>query len=263
MNKQMEMKVQFIEQKNMLSDELDDLIDEHDELLDEYGDLNNQLQDKDSIIQNQIIEIRDLIRTKEDLNQAVKKIAILKDIAKRYLSNIDSLLVINQNLTLEKDSVIKENKSINWKNYKLNKQNEKLTEKVNKGSVLEVLNMDLEAIRYRRTGKELSTRFAKKVQKIRICFTIGGNQISDSEEKTAFIQLIDFNGNLINGKENIEVNISDSIFNCTTSSVFNYHNIEMINCFEWQRSQQLESGSYLINLIIEGRVAAQSHLKLR
>ena len=45
MNEQMELKIQFIEQKNMLRDELDDLIDEHDELLDEYGDLNNHLQD--------------------------------------------------------------------------------------------------------------------------------------------------------------------------------------------------------------------------
>ena len=58
MEEQMELKIQFIEQKNMLRDELDDLIDEHDELLDEYGDLNNQLHDKDSIIQKQITDIR-------------------------------------------------------------------------------------------------------------------------------------------------------------------------------------------------------------
>ena len=118
MKEQMDLQVQFIEQKNMLRDELDDLIDEHDELLDEYGDLNNQLQDKDSIIQNQITEIRNLIRTKEDLTEARKKIAVLQDIAKRYLSNIDSLLVINKYLTIEKDSVIQENKNINFKNRK-------------------------------------------------------------------------------------------------------------------------------------------------
>ena len=51
MNQQMKLKVQFIEQKNMLRDELDDLIDEHDDLLSEYGDLNQQLYKQDSIIQ--------------------------------------------------------------------------------------------------------------------------------------------------------------------------------------------------------------------
>ncbi len=260
---QAELKVQFIEQKNMLRDELDDLIDEHDELLDEYGDLNGQLHDKDSVIQNQIAEIRSLIRTKNDLIAARKKIAVLKDIAQRYLSNIDSLLVLNENLTIEKDSVIKVNKNINWKNYKLHKQNQKLAEKVSKGSVLELLDLNIEAIRYRGTGREVTTRFAKKVQKVRICFKIGANQISDSEEKIVFMQLIDANGGLIKGKENIEVNVSDSIFNCTASSVFSYQNVEVNNCFEWQRVQQLEGGNYLINLIIEGRVAGQKKLKLR
>ena len=151
----------------------------------------------------------------------------------------------------------------NWKNYKLSKQNEKLAEKVSKGSVLEILNIDVEYLRYRGTGKEVSTRFAKKVQKVRICFTIGANQISNAEEKIVFMQLIDPNGEFIKGKENIEINVSDSIFNCTTSSGFNYKNIQMNNCFEWERVQQLESGNYLINLIIEGRVSGQKQFKLK
>jgi hypothetical protein len=263
MNEEMELKVQFIEQKNMLRDELDDLINEHDELLDEYGDLNSQLFDKDSIIQSQIVEIRNLIRSKNDLIEARRKIAVLKEISKKYLSNIDSLLVVNENLTIEKDSVIKENKNINWKNYKLSKQNEKLAEKVSKGSILEILNIDVEGLRYRGTGKEVSTRFARKVQKLRICFRIGANQISEQEDKIVFMQLIDTKGELVIGEKIITVNISDSIFNCTTSSEFKYTNIEMNNCFEWERTQQLESGNYLINLIIEGRISGQQKFKLR
>jgi len=263
MEEQMELKIQFIEQKNMLRDELDDLIDEHDELLDEYGDLNNQLHDKDSIIQKQITDIRNLIRTENDLNEAKKKILILKDIVKKYLSNIDSILVINESLTLEKDSVIKANKNINWKNYKLSKQNQKLVEKVIKGSVLEVLNIEVEALRYRSTGKEVSTRSAKKVQKIRICFTIGANQISEAEEKRVFMQIIDPKGALIIGKENNEIIVSDSIINFTDYSIFDYANLEMQHCFDWERIHQLESGVYLIKLIIEGRISTQYHIKLK
>lgn len=263
MTQQMELKIQFIEQKNILRDELDDLIDEHDELLDEYGDLNEQLHDKDSVIQNQITQIRDLIRKEEDLNEARKKILKLKEIVKRYISNIDSLLVINENLTIEKDSIIKENKDINWKNYRLNKQNKKLAEKVNRGSTLEVLDIDVEAVRYRGTGKEVSTRFAKKVQKLKFCFTIGANPISEAEGKKAFIQLINGNGELIHGKEDLQLTIIDSIFSVTTTSIFNYQNIEMTHCIEWERVDQLERGDYLINLIIEGRFAAQKELRLR
>ena len=263
MEQQMELKIQFIEQKNMLRDELDDLIDEHDDLLDEYGELNEHLHEKDSIIQHQIAEIRNLIRTKSDLKEAQQKIAALKDISKRYLANIDSLLVLNETLTIEKDSVIKENKNINWKNYKLNKQNEKLAEKVNKGSVLELLSIDVEAVRYRSTGREVTTRFAKKVQKIRICFSVGANQISDAETKEVYLQIINERGMLISGLEELNVEVNDSTFGCTSLAEFDYNNIEMESCFEWERIAQLEKGTYLLNLIIEGRVLGQTELKLR
>ncbi len=263
MEQQMELKIQFIEQKNMLRDELDDLIDEHDDLLDEYGELNEHLHEKDSIIQHQIAEIRNLIRTKSDLKEAQQKIAALKDISKRYLANIDSLLVLNETLTIEKDSVIKENKNINWKNYKLNKQNEKLAEKVNKGSVLELLSIDVEAVRYRSTGREVTTKFAKKVQNIRVCFSVGANQISDAETKEVYLQIINERGMLISGLEELNVEVNDSTFGCTSLAEFDYNNIEMENCFEWERIAQLEKGTYLLNLIIEGRVLGQTELKLR
>ena len=263
MEQQMELKIQFIEQKNMLRDELDDLIDEHDDLLDEYGELNEHLHEKDSIIQHQIAEIRNLIRTKSDLKEAQQKIAALKDISKRYLANIDSLLVLNETLTIEKDSVIKENKNINWKNYKLNKQNEKLAEKVNKGSVLELLSIDVEAVRYRSTGREVTTKFAKKVQNIRVCFSVGANQISDAQTKEVYLQMINERGMLISGLEELNVEVNDSTFGCTSLAEFDYNNIEMENCFEWERIAQLEKGTYLLNLIIEGRVLGQTELKLR
>ena len=263
LQKQMELKVQFIEEKNMLRDDLDDLIDKHDELLYEYGDLNNQLQEKDSVIQQKITEIRDLIRTKNDLNEARKKITILKSIAKKYLSNIDSLLVVNENLTIEKDSVIRQNQNINWKNYKLNKQNKKLAEKVSRGSVLELIEFEIKTIRFRNSGREVNTRFAKKVQKIRICYKIGSNKISDAEEKQIFMQLINPNGELIVGNEQINTTILDSVLICTATSLFFYQNKEMNDCFEWERVHPLEPGNYLINLIIEGRVAGQKSLNLR
>ena len=263
MEQQMQLKVQFIEQKNMLRDELDDLIDEHDDLLDEYGDLNEQLYEKDSVIQHQIAEIRNLIRTKSDLNEAKKKIVALKDISKRYLANIDSLLVLNEVLVLEKDSVVKVNKDINWKNYKLNKQNKKLEEKVSKGSILDVFGVEVETIRYRSTGRELATKFAKKVQKIRTCFSVSPNPISDAEIKTIYLQIVDGDGKLVLGTDTLITIVSDSSYICTSLAEFEYNNIEMTHCFEWERVQVLSPGMYRVNLIIEGSIAARTNFKLR
>lgn len=263
MEHQMKLKVQFIEQKNMLRDELDDIIDEHDDLLDEYGELNDKLYEKDSLIQKQISEIRDLIRTKSDLKEARRKIELLKSISKKYVANIDSLLVLNEQLIIEKDSVISVNKDINWRNYKLNKQNEELAETVNKGSVLILENLEVEAIKYKITGKEAITKQAKKTQKIQVCFSVLANPIAKAEPKTVYMQLIDSNGIVITGTKDISISMLDKLVVCTDSSYFDYENIEMTHCFEWERVDVLAAGYYLINLIIEDKVSLQKTLKLK
>ena len=261
--KEQAIEMQFFEEKNALRDDLDNIIDMHDDLLDEYGELNEQLLVKDSLIQEQIAEIRNLIRTKSDLKEARKKIETLKLISKRYVANIDSLLVLNEQLTIEKDSVISVNKDINWRNYKLNKQNEQLAETVNKGSVLKLYNMEVEAIKHKITGKEARTKYAKKTQKIRVCFSILANSIAKAETKTVYMQLIDNNGVVITGNKNMSIRISDNQEIHTDSSEFNYDNIEMIHCFEWERVHMLTAGYYLINLILEDKVALQTTLKLK
>ena len=269
MEQEMQLKVQNIEEKNMLSDELDDLIDEHDDLLDEYSTLDEQLHEQlhenDSLIQQQIAEIRNLIRTKSDLKEARSKIETLKSISKRYIANIDSLLAVNGTLISLNDSVVKVNRNINWKNLELNKQNVDLSEKVSKGSVLDlqIKKDDIEIIYYRSTGKERHTDRAKKVQKIRTHFTVAANQISVAEMKTVYMQIINENGELIQGNELHKTIVADSVVECTSASDFEYNNIEMEHWIEWERVQILLPGIYFVNLIIEGNIADKTTLKLR
>jgi len=260
MEQQMDLKIQFIEQKNILRDELDDLIDEHDELLDEYGDLNNQLFQKDSLIQKQIIEIRSLIRNKNDLKSARVKIENLKRISQNYIKDIDSLFYITEKLSSEKDSVIKVNKDINWKNYKLNKTNLQLSEKVNKGSTLKVKDISVESFRYRGTGKEVSTRSAEKTQTLRACFYISANLIADSGIKKIFIQYIDSKENIISGSDTI-MNNDKIIFSAKTD--VEYKNQQSFICLDWQRYIPLIEGQYKLKIFIDNEFAGESEFKLR
>ena len=259
----MEVKVQFIEQKNMLRDQLDDIIDEHEDLLEEYGALNEQLQDKDSLIQSQIAEIKDLIRTQNNLQEAKKKIEILKKITKKYIANIDSLLVVNEQLNNEKDSVITVNKHINWKNFKLKEANKELEKTVSKGSVLHFENIQVEAIIYKSTGKEVYTKKAKKTQKIRVCFTVSENAIAKQEMKTIYLQLIDKNGVVLQNKKDFIINILQEEIKYTASSEFEYKNIELAHCIEWERINVLLAGEYLINLFFEENLIGQTTFSLK
>ena len=260
MEHQMDLKIQFIEQKNILRDELDDLIDEHDDLLEEYGDLNEQLFQKDSLIQEQISEIRNLIRTKNDLKEAREKIDNLKRIAQNYVKDIDSLYYVTERLSSEKDSVIKVNKDINWKNYKLNKTNIQLSEKVNMGSTLKIKDITVEPFRYRSTGKEVSTRSASKTQTLRTCFYISANLIADPGKKEVSIQFVNSRNEILSSSDTI-LNNEGTMFSSKTS--IEYKNKQEFICLDWQRYIPLEEGEYIVKIFIDDVFTSETDFKLR
>ena len=57
--------------------------------------------------------------------------------------------------------------------------------------------------------------------------------------------------------------VNDSTLKATTFTEFEYKNIKTTNCFEWERVQQLQSGYYLMSLILEGRIAAEKTFELK
>ena len=263
MQQELDLKVQFIEQKNMLRNQLDDIIDEHEDLLNEYGELNQDLQQKDSVIRQQVLEINSLLETRKDLKQALQKIEVLKKISKKYIATIDSLVNITNRLRSEKDSVITVNKNINWKNYKLNKQNEKLAETVTKGSVLEVERLEVFPIKRKITGKEAITKQAKKTQKIQICFSVLGNSIAESGTKKAYIQIVSQDGLVLKSNSLIQTILESDTVDATTFTEFDYQNSTIDHCHEWERLDILQEGYYLISVIINKKIVAQTTLKLK
>ena len=98
---------------------------------------------------------------------------------------------------------------------------------------------------------------------INCMYTILVSALAIGLAKTVYMQLIDNNGIVIIGNKNVHVSISDNQVICTDSSEFDYENIEMTHCFEWERVNMLAGGYYLINLIIEEKVALQTTLKLK
>ena len=263
MKKQMDIKIQFVEEKNQLRDELDDLIDEHDNLLEEYSGLGDQLQVQDSIIKRQISDIRSLLRKENDLKLAREKIDRLKEIAKRYIADIDSLLVLNQKLTKQKDSVIRVNKDINWKNYKLNKQNIELEKKVSEGSILEISDLNVTTFRYRKSGRLVETSSAKKTQIIQVCFLVLQNTIAKKEIKNYYLQLIDPNSNVISSNDSIKYGIDSTTFLFTKKDSLFYDNSEQSICLDWQRINILRDGIYKVHLYVDERLSAKTAFRLK
>ena len=257
--------IQYEQEKNTLRDNLDDLIDEHELLKDEYSELSEQLSQRDSTIMAYADEIKQLIRTKGQLQQAKQKIKRLKQISMKYVSAIDSLLVLNQKLQFENDSVRRANKLIERRNLTLEKDNQKLSERVFTASMLRLENIEIDGVYYRSSGREVITSRASKIQNISICFDVVENKVAESGKKTIYIRMIDPDGDVLTVANKIqELSISkDSLLQYTVAIEFDYENEFLNHCQLWTRGNVLKRGLYSFEFIQENQLIGSVSRKFR
>jgi hypothetical protein len=262
--KQVALKTQFIEEKNALRDDLDDLIDEHEFLKDEHSELNEQLFEKDSLISAYAADIKKLLRSENQLNEAKRKITRLKEISRKYISAIDSLLTMNATLVIENDSVKKANSIISSRNKKLEKTNQQLVDRVSVASVLKAENIDVEGLYYRASGREVASSRANKIQNFRICLSILENKVAEAGVKELFIRIIAPDGNVLNVANQIqELELPDTILQYSFAHSFEYENQHITDCILWTRGNVLSAGDYRFELIVDNELIGAINRRFR
>jgi hypothetical protein len=262
--KQVALKTQFIEEKNALRDDLDDLIDEHEFLKDEHSELNEQLFEKDSLISAYAADIKKLLRSENQLNEAKRKITRLKEISRKYISAIDSLLTMNATLVIENDSVKKANSIISSRNKKLEKTNQQLVDRVSVASVLKAENIDVEGLYYRASGREVASSRANKIQNFRICLSILENKVAEAGVKELFIRIIAPDGNVLNVANQIqELKLPDTILQYSFAHSFEYENQHITDCILWTRGNVLSAGDYRFELIVDNELIGAINRRFR
>ena len=162
----------------------------------------------------------------------------------------------------QKDSVIRVNKDINWKNYKLNKQNIELEKKVSEGSILEISDLNVTTFRYRKSGRLVETSSAKKTQIIQVCFLVLQNTIAKKEIKNYYLQIIDPNSTVISS-DSIKYGIDSTTLLFTKKDSLFYDNSEQSICLDWQRINVLQEGIYKVHLYVDERLSAKTAFRLK
>ncbi len=258
------LKMQYVEQKNQLRDDLDDLIDEHELLKDENSDLTDQLFGQDSLIKSYADEIKQLLRSEKELTVAKAKILRLKEISRSYITAIDTLCTLNEYLKLENDSVIRANKKITSRNRSLARSNKKLSDRVYSASVLQLSNIFIEGLHYRASGREVSSTRASKIQNLRICFTVRENKVAIPGIKDVYVRIVTPENEVLNVTNKIqEFNFDGNNVQYTTMFSLEYNNLSVDLCSLWTRGNQLIEGVYSFEFFIDNELIAVHSLKLR
>jgi len=184
-----EVKLEKEAQRTELQGQLDSLLLDHEQIKLAYGDLADSLVIKDSIIIANANEIKDLLNYKWEYRTVKKKLDRLRVVAQTYVVQMDSLFTVNKELVEENLNITNRYNSEQRKNIVLEKEKEQLADKIEEASVLEAYNITANGIYVKRSGTEVITSKARRVNKIRVCFTLGKNVVLRPGLKDVYIRI--------------------------------------------------------------------------
>jgi len=188
-----ELKELTVEKEKMkieLTTELDSLVAQHNRTKEEYGMLADSLKSKDSIIIANALEIKSLLNYKWEYFKVKKKLEGLQEIAQSYVRQMDSLYRENQALKDENVKIKKDYQQEVAKTRELTQIKDELTVQVDKASVLKAYNITADPLQVKYSGKkEKITDKAKRMDEIKICFTLSENKIIAHGKKHIYIRI--------------------------------------------------------------------------
>lgn len=261
----------MLEEKEMqrveLQHELDSLISEHNNIKLEYGSLSDSLAAKDSLIQANAIEIRKLLDTQYEFYKVKKKLDKLRGIAQGYLKQMDSLYTVNQELREENEQIRSSYQKEQQRSTSLQKDKEALTEKVSSAAVMKAYKITGQGVRG--SGeKEKETDKAKRVEKIKVCFTLSENPLLSAGRKDIYVRISRPDKMILaRGKgDDYSFSYKGEILQYSVKETVNYQNKSIDLCLYWinrSTKEDMLPGVYVVSVYAEDYEIGQSTFELR
>ncbi len=254
-------------QRVELQYELDSLITVHNEMKEEYGALSDSLYSQDSIIQANALEIRKLLDTQYEFYKVKKKLDRLRTISQGYLRQMDSLYNLNRELRAENEQIRSSYRQEQQKSTTLQRDKEALTERVNQAAYLKAYKIIASPVRGS-GDKEKTIEKARRVEKIKVCFTLGENRLLSAGQKDIYIRIAAPDKKILSRGVGDDYSFSyqGEILQYSIKHSVNYQNEAMDICEYWvnrSSKDELQPGTYIVSVFAEDSEIGQSTFVLK
>jgi hypothetical protein len=256
------------QQRVELQTELDLVISDHNKIKEDYGTLSDSLFIKDSIIQENANEIKKLLNTKWEYYKIKKRLKLLQGVAQGYVHQMDSLYNVNKALT-EENIRIKEEFSYELKlNSELTRVAEDLSEMVDQASVLKAYNTTAVPMRLKSNGKKIPTDKARRLEKIKICFTLSENLIIPEGVKTLYVRIARPDKLILvkNKSDDYSFTFQGETLQYSMKEDIEYNNIQKDICLSWIKRYSKEpmmTGVYNVEIFSDDEVIGNAQFTLK
>lgn len=248
------------------------------------AELDAKINEQINELTNQKTQIDQLIRDKKDYRSSLARLESQK---KEYLAEIENLKAKVGELTTQNTELAANNEQLSTNlnqtqaelattsqakaelisaKTQLEAEKQVLSKKADRGSAIDVKNIEAKPIDIR-GSKEKSKSRAKKVDKVSICFRTEANEVTDAGQETFHIIIIDPTGQpLLNDALGSGVSRdkkADAEFRFTTEATTSYNNEEVDVCGGWNPGANFIKGQYTVEIYNKGYKVGSTTFKLK
>jgi hypothetical protein len=255
-------KEKMVSERQSMQKTLDSLRDEHQKMLTQYGFMTKDLKIKDSTIQAQASDIQKLIESNAGKHMIQKKLDYLRGITQDYVAQIDKLLAENQNLKTEVKGMQENIDKQKEVNQTLVKDKDDLKHKIDNAAVLQAYGVQATGIRLKSGGKkEEVVDKAKRVEKVKITFTLAKNPLVVPGPKTVYVRIARPDNAILQDGQSFEYHGTQIMYSLMQG--INYEGKPVNVTLFYEKTDRLIAGSYNISVFSDGQEIGQTTLVLK
>ena len=255
--------VQFEEtnyEKENLTLEFNDLLEEYESLETNNDSLSNQLTAKQEEIKTILQELKRVKRiNKTEVEQYKKELETLRSIMRSFVVQIDSLNTVNIALTKENKKVKTQYRQVKESNEELTKIKDTLLSTVARGSVIKAKN--IQALPLNKRSKEKNK--ARKIEKIKVCFTLMENSIADAGKRWVFIRIARPDEIVLASTNNDFFEYEGDQIVYTARREVDYQNQDVDMCIYFHTLDELIPGTYTVDIFTDGNAIGTTSFYLK
>ena len=248
-------KVEVMKDLQLMAGEYDSLMTDNDSI---NSELTSQKEKVDKLM-------ADAKKYNWSIYKLKKEASTLREIMKGYVRTIDSLNTENIELRAENISVRDELGVKEAENNQLKENNSELENKVKLGAKLAAINFVAYGQRVKRNTVHKETNRANNTEKIKACFTIDKNEVTEKGKKMVYLRIITPEGTVLaersDNSNTFILNGAKALY--SVKKEVNYENIQLDLCMYWDVINALTPGEYFVKAYIEGYEVGSTSMVLK
>jgi len=236
-----------------IRDNLQGMLSQYDDLNITNQEMQDSIDDQKSKIQQLMVDLEDSKKDKSRYIWTIKKLKdeaeTLRSIMKDYIGTIDSLHTLNVELRDNLDHTTSNLNKMTDDRDLYKEESDKYKDQVSKGSRLSAYSFTSIGLGY----NDKKSKKAKKIAKVKSCFTVGANAIAKSGKKKFYIRIISPDGKVLTKRNTNTLNTSSGTIVYSDSRSVDYKNQALDICITADiRDLGLVKGNYIVEIYADG-----------